>query len=116
MNRTATDRELLDAIEPYVFLAASTLVTSAYQRSHAAFALLSRPKVYSATAIQGHVDFEVPDWLPIEEALLGSAEGGLHSVVKHLALPRASALAGRARAFCASRWVCSCAARANRCR
>ncbi|NJN00268.1 MAG: hypothetical protein HC793_00880 [Aquincola sp.] len=27
--------------------------------------------------------------MPIEEALLGSAEGGLHSVVKHLALPRA---------------------------
>lgn len=31
MTATVTDRQLLDAIEPYVLMAASTLISCAYQ-------------------------------------------------------------------------------------
>ncbi len=88
MTASAAERELLDQIEPYVLMSASTLISCAYNQNYAAFDLLSRPHVFRATASAGQVAFELPEWLPIEEALLGVAETGLHSIVKHLALQR----------------------------
>jgi hypothetical protein len=89
MNHTPVERDLLDEIEPYVLLAASSLITCAYQQNFASLSMLSRPTVFSSAVREGRVDLELPEWLPIEEALLSAAEGGIHSVVKHLALPRA---------------------------
>jgi hypothetical protein len=86
---TAAERKLLDQIEPYVLMSASTLITCAYKRNYAAFDLLSRPHVFRTTASAGRVEFELPEWLPIAEALLGVSETGLRSMVKHLHLQRA---------------------------
>lgn len=85
---TVDERRLLDAIEPYVLLSASTLITATFQQNHSSFALLSRPNVFRATVRGGRVEFEVPEWLPVEEALLSAANCGLHSIVKHLPLRR----------------------------
>lgn len=89
MTAAAVERKLLDEIEPYVLMAASTLITGAYNRNYAAFDLLSRPHVFRTTASAGQVAFELPQWLPAEEALLGVGETGLHSMVKHLNIQRA---------------------------
>jgi hypothetical protein len=86
---TTAERKAFDEIEPYVLMAASTLITCAYNRNYAAFDLLSRPHIFRATVNAGRVEFEVPEWLPIAESLLGVAETGLHSMVKHLHLQRA---------------------------
>jgi hypothetical protein len=86
---TTAERVALDEIEPYVLMAASTLITCAYNQNYAAFDLLSRPRILRATANAGHVEFEVPEWFPIADSLLGVAQAGLHSMVKHVYLPRA---------------------------
>jgi hypothetical protein len=88
MTAGVTERKLLAQIEPYVLLSATALITCAYQHSSAVFDLLSRPQVLRATAHGGRVEFEVPDWFPIEESLLSVADSGIHSMVKHLALKR----------------------------
>lgn len=85
---TAVERKVLDEIEPYVLLVASTLITCAFRQNYAAFDLLSRPHVCRAVVSGGRVEFELPDWFPVEEALLSAVNGGLHSIVKHLALKR----------------------------
>jgi hypothetical protein len=94
MTAPTDDGKTLAAVEPYVLLAASALITCAYNKNYAAFDLLSRPHVFRATTSAGHVEFEVPEWFPIQEALLGVGKEGLHSVVKHLGLPRSEG-AGR---------------------
>jgi hypothetical protein len=88
MIATDAERARLDVIEPYVLLSASMLISSAFQHNQATLSLLSRPQVASAAVNDGRVEFELPEWFPVEEALLSTAEGGLWSVVKHLGLPR----------------------------
>lgn len=88
MNATTSERKLLDEIEPYVLSSASTLITCCYQNNFLAIELLSRPQVSHGTAHSGVVAFEVPEWFPVEEALLSADNGQLHSMVKHLALKR----------------------------
>lgn len=88
MMASVAERKLLDEIEPYVLMSASTLITCAYNQNYAAFDLLSRPHVFRATASAGQVAFELPEWLPAEETLLGVGEAGLHSMVKHLNVQR----------------------------
>jgi len=90
MTTAGAERKLLDVIEPFVLLSASTLITCAYRQNYSAFDLMSRPHVFHARANAGRVDFELPEWIPVEEALLGVADAGLHSMVKHLALQRAA--------------------------
>lgn len=85
---TAAERACLDAIQPYVLLAVSTLITSSYKQSFTPLALLQRPFTYHGEASGGRVGFELPDWLPVEECLLSAPGGELHSFVKHLALNR----------------------------
>jgi len=89
MTASATERKLLDEIEPYALMAASTLITCAYNRNYAAFDLLSRPHVFRSTVSAGQLAFELPEWLAAEETLLAVGETGLHSMVKHLNVPRA---------------------------
>jgi hypothetical protein len=84
MSATAAERKLLDVLEPYVLMSASTLITSAFQGKHTTFALLSRPQIARATVSEGRVDFELPEWFPIDEALLSAADCGIRSIVKHL--------------------------------
>jgi hypothetical protein len=86
---TPAERKALAEIEPYVLVAASVLITSAYNHNNAAFDLLSRPRIFRAAANGGRVEFEVPEWLPIAESLLGVGVARLHSMVKHLHLHRA---------------------------
>jgi hypothetical protein len=85
---TSAERTVLAAIEPYVLMAVSTLISCAYNSNYAAFDLMSRPHVFRATTSEGQVEFEVPEWFPIHEALLAVGKDGLHSIVKHLGLPR----------------------------
>lgn len=82
------ERKLLDAIQPYVLLAASTLISCSYNANFAAFGLVQQPHSYRARAKAGRVSFEVPEWLPFEECLFTGPGGALNAVVKHLALRR----------------------------
>lgn len=88
MTITPDERKLLDEIEPYVLMSASLLISCAYRGNYAEFDLLARPQVYRTTASGGFVNFEVPEQFPVEHALLSTANGKVHSVVKHLHLPR----------------------------
>jgi hypothetical protein len=83
-----SERELLNAMQPYVLLAVSTLITSSYRQDFSPFALLQRPQVFRALVTKGKARFELPDWLPVEDCLLATQGGELHAFVKHLPLRR----------------------------
>lgn len=85
---TPEERRVLDAMQPYVLLAVSTLLSSSYEKNFSPFVLLQRPHVYRGLVAGGRIVFELPDWLPVEECLLSGGHGELLSFVKHLALRR----------------------------
>lgn len=84
------EQRCLAAIEPYVMLATSALITSAWQRDFSVFELLARPHTIASRVVNGVAAFELPRSISLDECFMESAQGGVHSFVKHLRFKRAA--------------------------
>lgn len=83
-----TDSDRLFAVaEPWVILAASSLITACYRQSFATLDLLRGP-VRCSGQVQGQVaTIDVPAWFPAQEAVFDLGGGALYAKLKDLPLP-----------------------------
>jgi len=79
--------DLYSRLEPWIVLAAGTLITACYTRNFSSIQLLKSPIRYGGTISGGVAMIDLPSWFPVQEAVLDAAGGTIYAKVKELALP-----------------------------
>lgn len=79
--------DLCARLEPWIVLAAGTLISACYARNFSTIELLKTPIRVGGTTADGIAAIDLPRWFPIQEAVLDVADGAIHAKVKELALP-----------------------------
>jgi hypothetical protein len=91
VKHVQSDAETLYAqIEPWVVLAASTLITACYTRNFSTIQLLKVPIRAAGTIKDSIGTIDLPHWFPAGEGVLEVAGGAIYAKLKELPLPMGS--------------------------